>query len=135
VLPRRIPPGPDNPLGAYAIQLETPGYFIHGTNRPIGVGQRVSHGCIRLYPEHIETLIEMVANGTQVRVIRQPHKAGLVDGVLYLESHADDEVGSPLTAYVREIVRATDGTVTRVDWDKATNIARAGRGLPTRVSF
>ena len=48
VLPHVVPPGPTNPLGDMAFQLSEPGYFIHGTNMPFGVGQQVSHGCIRL---------------------------------------------------------------------------------------
>ena len=52
-LPRIVPPGPDNPLGEYALRLALPGYLIHGTNRPAGVGMRVTHGCVRLFPEDI----------------------------------------------------------------------------------
>ena len=43
-LERVVPPGPDNPLGDYAMRLGLPGYLIHGTNRPAGVGMRVTHG-------------------------------------------------------------------------------------------
>ncbi|MEE4145594.1 MAG: L,D-transpeptidase family protein, partial [Halieaceae bacterium] len=50
-LPAVVPPGPDNPLGEYAMRLSMPSYLIHGTNKPWGVGMRVSHGCIRMYPE------------------------------------------------------------------------------------
>ena len=49
-LPKAVPPGPDNPMGDYAMYLGWPAYAIHGTNRVYGVGRRVSHGCIRLYP-------------------------------------------------------------------------------------
>ena len=55
-LPSVVQPGPDNPLGEYAMTLSLPGYLIHGTNKPAGVGMRSSHGCIRLYPEDIEAL-------------------------------------------------------------------------------
>jgi len=41
--PHSIPPGPDNPLGDHWIGLSIPGYGIHGTNKPLGVGRRVSH--------------------------------------------------------------------------------------------
>ena len=59
-LPKIVKAGPDNPLGAYAMRLGLPEYLIHGTNRPFGVGMRVSHGCIRLYPEDIEALFSLV---------------------------------------------------------------------------
>jgi len=49
-LPSVVPPGPDNPLGHRVLKLDMPGYLIHGTNTPYGVGMRVSHGCVRLYP-------------------------------------------------------------------------------------
>lgn len=57
-LAREIPPGPDNPLGEFALMLGVPGYFIHGTNRGFGIGMRVTHGCIRLTPEDIRWLFE-----------------------------------------------------------------------------
>src|SRR5690606_28210129 len=71
-LPPVVPPGPDNPLGRHAMVLSLPGYLIHGTNRPAGVGLRVSAGCIRLYPEHIEALFERVPRGTPVRIVNEP---------------------------------------------------------------
>ena len=51
---RSSDPGPDNPLGNRAFYLTWPGYLIHGTNKPAGVGLRSSHGCIRLFPEDID---------------------------------------------------------------------------------
>ena len=95
VLPAVVQPGPDNPLGRYAIRLALPGYLIHGTNKPYGVGMRVTHGCVRMYPEDIETLFDVVAPGTPVQIINQPIKAGWLDGTLYLEVHpplAEDAV-------------------------------------------
>lgn len=136
ILPRVVPPGPDNPLGKYAIQLATPGYFLHGTNHPFGVGQRVSHGCIRLYPAHIESLVSGLPNGTQVRIVRQPHKVGWHDGVLYLESHPEQEADGTrdATAAMRLIVAATKVTPVEVDWDLATQVAITASGIPTRIS-
>lgn len=86
-LPRIVQPGPDNPLGAFAMALSIPGYLIHGTNKPAGVGMRSSHGCIRLYPEDIAELFERVARGTSVRLVNQPVLAAWRDGELYLEVH------------------------------------------------
>jgi L,D-transpeptidase ErfK/SrfK len=86
-LPDVVPPGPDNPLGGFALRLGIPGYLIHGTNRPFGVGMRVTHGCIRMLPEDIARLFERVAVGTPVRIVDQPVKAGWLDGVLHVEVH------------------------------------------------
>ncbi len=86
-LPAVVPPGPDNPLGAFAMTLSIPSYLIHGTNKPDGVGMRSSHGCIRLYPEDIEALFGRVPKGTPVRIVNQPLLAAWHDGNLYLEVH------------------------------------------------
>jgi L,D-transpeptidase ErfK/SrfK len=86
-LPAVVPPGPENPLGAFAMTLSIPSYLIHGTNKPDGVGMRSSHGCIRLYPEDIEALFGRVPKGTPVRIVNQPLLAAWRDGQLYLEVH------------------------------------------------
>jgi len=81
-----IGPGPDNPLGRYAFYLGWSSYLIHGTNKPAGVGLRSSHGCIRLYPEDIESFYDMIPVGTQVRVVNQPFLFGWQDGELYMQA-------------------------------------------------
>lgn len=88
-LPGTVPPGPDNPLGKYWIGLSLEGVGIHGTNKPFGLGRRVSHGCIRLYPEDIEDLAGRVGKGTPVRIVYQPIKLGLRGGQLLAEVHPD----------------------------------------------
>ncbi len=74
--PAVVPPGPDNPLGRHAILLDIPGYLIHGTNLPDGIGMRASRGCIRMFPEDIESIFDRVPVGMQVHLINQPIKAG-----------------------------------------------------------
>lgn len=86
-LPEIVPPGPKNPLGQYALRLGVPGYLIHGTDKPWGIGMRVTHGCMRLYPEDSEKVFKEVAVGTQVQLVNQPVKVGWVDGTLYMEVH------------------------------------------------
>ena len=80
-----IPPGPNNPLGDYAIVLDKPGYLIHGTNKPYSIGRKVSHGCLRLYPKDIEQLSNRVARGTVVRIINEPIKTGRLNNIVYLK--------------------------------------------------
>ena len=94
-LPSVVPPGPDNPLGHRVLKLNMPGYLIHGTNTPYGVGMRVSHGCVRLYPENIEFLYELVAVGEVVMIINEPYQFGWRDDTLFFEAHqplVDDTV-------------------------------------------
>ena len=103
-VPKVVPPGPDNPLGAYALRLGLPGYLIHGTNKPYGVGMRVTHGCVRLLPEDIEELFGRVRVGTPVQILNQPVKTGWQDGVLYVEVHPPlDEDTTPR----RDLLRFT----------------------------
>jgi L,D-transpeptidase ErfK/SrfK len=106
-LPSIVPPGPDNPLGAFAMSLSLPGYLIHGTNKPDGVGMRVSHGCIRLYPEDIEALFKRVSRGTPVRIVNQPVLAGWREGQLFLEVHP------PLAEEPHDLAAEADAAIAR----------------------
>ena len=87
ILPNIVPPGPDNPLGKYAMRLSISTYLIHGTNKPGGIGFRSTSGCIRLLPEDIETLFPQIAVGTSVRIIHAPYKFGYRGNNIFLEAH------------------------------------------------
>ncbi len=89
-LPKVVPPGPDNPLGTHAMRLSLSSYLIHGTNKPWAVGRRASHGCIRLYPEDIPVLFELVKNGSKVNIVRQAVKVGIKNKRVFIEIHEDD---------------------------------------------
>jgi L,D-transpeptidase ErfK/SrfK len=88
-LPAVVPPGPDNPMGEFALYLGWPTYAVHGTHKPYGVGRRVSRGCIRMYPEGVARLFPQVPVGTRVTVVEQPVKVGWRAGELYLEVQPD----------------------------------------------
>lgn len=138
-LPRRVLPGPDNPLGKFALRLGMPGYLIHGTNRPWGVGMRVSHGCIRLYPEDIASLFEHIKIGTSVNIVYQPFKAGIKEGMLYLEAHdsisdLEESKRGDLTDMVAAIVAATEKSLPELGWQAANRIANDRTGIATQVS-
>lgn len=106
-LPDVIPGGPDNPLGRYAMRLGVPGYLIHSTNKPYGIGMRVTHGCVRMYPEDIERLFGMVPVGTTVRLVDQPVKVGRFNGELYVESHEPlEEDNLPIKVTLEQAQRA-----------------------------
>jgi L,D-transpeptidase ErfK/SrfK len=95
-LPAVVPPGPHNPLGAYALHLALPGeYRIHGTDidKIFGIGMQITHGCVRMYPEDIEQLYNLVPVGTPVRIVQQQIKAGWLDNRLFIEVHPDLEGG------------------------------------------
>jgi len=137
-LPRRVPPGPDNPLGRYALGLGFPGYLIHGTNKPAGVGMRVSHGCIRLYPEDIEHIFGQVGIGTPVRIVNQPYLFGWRDSNLYLEAHAPlDEDNrqwlDQLLAMAQSSRGISGGTAPVIDAAQLNRIAGDRLGYPVPV--
>ncbi len=137
-LPAVVPPGPDNPLGHFVLKLDMPGYLIHGTNQPYGVGMRVSHGCIRLYPENIEPLYGMVGIGEPVTIINEPYLAGWRDGELYFESHSplEDDVITPEEhmQVIFDRARNTSGAfIEQAQQDRANAVAANARGVPVRV--
>ena len=139
-LPAVVPPGPDNPLGAHALRLSLPGYLIHGTNKPSGVGMRVTHGCIRMFPEDIEALFDTVPVGTAVRIVNQPVKLGHDGSALYVEAHAPlpdrlSEESSALTELTRAFVAfAEEGQGEGFDWDLAEQVAMTSRGVVELIS-
>jgi L,D-transpeptidase ErfK/SrfK len=139
-LPSVVPPGPDNPLGEFALTLSLPSYLIHGTNKPAGVAMRSSHGCIRLYPEDIEALFPRVARGTAVWLVNQPVLAGWRDGQLYLEVHP------PLAEEQHDLVAEADAALNRaleragaaaaavtIDRSSVLKIVAEQRGIPLPV--
>jgi L,D-transpeptidase ErfK/SrfK len=140
-LPKAVPPGPDNPMGDYAMRLGIPGgaYLIHGTNNPRGVGMQVTHGCIRMYPEDIEQFFKMVPVNTPVRIVHQPYKMGWDGDELYMEVHAplegsqEQDIRS-LTQITRLLVTATQDRPSGViDWAKAEQAFSRATGIPEAV--
>jgi L,D-transpeptidase ErfK/SrfK len=152
-LPRVVPPGPDNPLGKHAMRLGLPGYLIHGTNRPDGVGMRVTHGCIRMFPEDIDYLFGRVGVDTSVRIINEPVKVGWNGEELVVEVHetlemampepeaaeASEEGGVPdapptvrdaMTALTEQFVAATNEQPGMLDWDVAEQLLTRADGIP-----
>jgi len=160
-LPRIVPPGPENPLGTRALRLGLPGYLIHGTNRPAGVGMRVSHGCVRMFPEDIEFLFERIKVKTPVRIINAPVKIGWDGEVLVAEVHpllesaqplvdesleqiealdADVELPppnpdskDPLTHVTEQFIAATAEQAGQLDWDRVEELVGRSDGIPEVV--
>ena len=135
---RIIPPGPDNPLGEFALMLSEPGYFLHGTNRPFSIGMRVSHGCLRLYPEDIEELFAQVPRKAPVRIINESYKVGVEDGVLYLEAHVPlseqrNQQGVNLTPVVKQLVEVTSQALQPADWDRIAKVIDRHSGVPAPI--
>lgn len=136
-LPSVVPPGPDNPLGSRVLKLAMPGYLIHGTNQPYGVGMRVSHGCVRLYPENIELLYSLIGIGEKVRIINEPYLLGRQEGQLYFEAHApleDDTI--PAEERLESLLEngaAAEGLSGR-ETDHIRSLAGLANGVPSLVN-
>lgn len=134
VLPKSVAPGPENPLGKFAMRLSSPTYLIHGTNDPLGgIGRRSSSGCMRLYPEDIASLYQQVQNGTAVYIVNQPYKAGWFGQQLYIESHgtlADNVRQGDSDDITRVVNRSVKQQSVEIFWDKTMAIAGETQGVP-----
>jgi L,D-transpeptidase ErfK/SrfK len=140
ILPRYVPPGPDNPLGKYALRLGISGYLIHGTNSPSGIGMRVSHGCIRMNPEDIEELFTMVSAGTPVRIVHNNYDLGWENSKLLLEVRKPlSEFRKPKALLKKEIIQAiysyTGQQWAIVDWAAVDRAIDETRGVPEVIGI
>lgn len=140
-LPDVVPPGPNNPLGRYAMKLGVPGYLIHGTgiDKAYGIGMRVTHGCIRMYPEDIEKLFPLVSVGTTVRLVNQPIKLGWMGDDLYIEvsQPLDEDRMSFQELYARAMDQVAKKTAKRpvsLDTEALKAAVSEPTGIPVRIS-
>jgi L,D-transpeptidase ErfK/SrfK len=134
-LPAKVLPGPQNPLGEYALYLSKPTYLIHGTNKPASIGLRATNGCIRLYPEDVKKLYENTPVKTPVCIVNQPYLLGQWNGVVYLEVHSPPEdldaaEFDKIYAKLRKIEKESGRTV---DWSKVKKVLAEARGIPVPI--
>ena len=145
-LPVFIPAGNANPLGTHAMYLGWPTFLIHGSNKPWGIGRRVSSGCMRMYPEDIITMFGQTAVGTKVTVVNQPIKVGWLDDGLYLEANPtltqsnQIEIDGthdvkPLTPGMKKnIIAAAGAEASHINWDTVDKVIRERRGIPVMIA-
>jgi L,D-transpeptidase ErfK/SrfK len=136
---------PDNPLGRFALRLGFPSYLIHGVDerKAYGIGMRVTHGCIRMYPEDIESLFPQVQVGTPVLIVNEQVKIGQRDGRIFLEVHQpleeNEDEAAPVApripaADVVQFVRRRLGEMLDLDYSLIAEIAERGDGIPTEIA-
>lgn len=136
ILPLIVPAGPDNPLGTHALMLGIQGYLIHGTDKPFGIGMRVTHGCIRMYPEDIVTMFHATPVGTPVHIVNQPLKVGIASGNIYLEvhPHLEEEQGAAggvlYSTAVKLILERVKGYDAALVWSDIKNALQSPTGVP-----
>jgi len=134
-LPAKVLPGPQNPLGEYALCLSEPSYLIHGTNKPASVGLMATNGCMRLYPEDVKRLYENTPVKTAVNIVNQPYLLGQSNGMVYMEVHASTEdldaaEFDKLYAKLKNIEKKSGRTL---DWSKVKKILAEARGIPVPI--
>ena len=141
-LPAVVPPGPDNPLGQYAMRLAAGNgtYLIHGTNNPIAVGLAVTHGCVRMYPDDVAALFPLIPVGTPVRLINVPVKVAWVDGELLLEAHppvdAEGQSFEPNIDQFSDLLqKAVGDTTVAIHWDYAREVLQKADGVIATVGL
>lgn len=130
-----VAPGPSNPLGAFWIGLDRPGYGIHGTNAPASIYHFQTHGCIRVHPDDIARLFVAVAVGTPGEIIYEPILlARAADGRIWLEAHPDIYRRTPdALAIVRD--RASQEELEgEIDWQAVRAVLRDRQGTPVDVT-
>ena len=141
-LPAKVPPGPDNPLGQYAMRLAVGNgtYLIHGTNNPMAVGMPVTHGCIRMYPDDVAALFPLLPVGTPVRLVNEPVKVAWIDGELLLEAHppvdAQGQSFEPNIDQFSQLLQAAVGdTTVAIHWDYAREVLQKADGVIATVGL
>jgi L,D-transpeptidase ErfK/SrfK len=141
-LPEYIPGGDrENPLGLFALRLGFRSYLIHGVNesKEYGIGMRVTHGCIRMYPEDIESMFSQVSVGTPVLIINEPIKIGRRGGRIFLEVHQPFEESEGheepriSSEEVLEYVHQRIGDQVNLDHSLIAQAARRGDGVVVEV--
>lgn len=139
-LPAVVPAGPNNPLGRFALRLGFKSYLIHGTDKPFGIGMRVTHGCMRLYPEDIERMFHSVPVGTTVHIVNQPYKVGALGERLLLEVHPPLEEDIAAGKYAEEFSHVMAQIVPlaathdiRIDWAALRATIYRKDGMPATI--
>lgn len=138
-LPRVMGPGPDNPLGPYAIYLNIPSYLIHSTIFPESIGRRASFGCIRMNEGDIKQFFPLVTPGTPVVILNTPYKVGWHNNKLYLEAHRPlEELSEDFNASMEGVVAVVQralpkGVMTMVDWQLVAHLAEDPDGIPHEI--
>jgi len=139
-LPAVMPPGPDNPLGPYAIYLTIPTFLIHSTIFPESVGKRASFGCIRMHLADVKELYPEVQRGLPVYIIDVPTKVGWQGNRIYLESHVPLEESTSPAVHMNGVVQSIQNTfpknrVNLVDWQRVNYLMKNPDGIPHEIGF
>jgi lipoprotein-anchoring transpeptidase ErfK/SrfK len=131
-----IPPGPENPLGKYAIKTSIPGILIHSTTKPWSIYSFASHGCIRVYPDQMEEFFKEVTVNTPGEIIYRPVKLAITEqGRVFLEVHQDVYgKSSGLGLEARRLIEKQNLSG-QVNWQKVESIVQRKSGVAEDVTL
>jgi L,D-transpeptidase ErfK/SrfK len=131
-----VPPGPDNPLGKYAVKTSIPGILIHSTTKPWSIYSFASHGCIRVYPTQMEEFFKVVRVNTPGEIIYRPVKLAVTDeGRVFLEVHQDVySKSSGLAAEAKKLVEKNQLS-DRIDWSKFDSVVKHKLGIAEDITM
>jgi len=132
---KSVPPGPDNPLGKYWLGLKNTNYGIHGSDIPWSIGRKVTHGCIRMYPEDISTFFSIIGVGTAVQIVYEPVKIARVGNDIFLEVHKDIYGMFPSLADHAQSLIIEKGHWLDVDRNRFADVIKESRGIPENISY
>jgi L,D-transpeptidase ErfK/SrfK len=136
-LPAFVPPGPNNPLGEYAIYLAIPEYRIHATFYSDSIGRRASFGCIRMRTEDIKDFFNLLEINTPVQIINEPSKIGWLNNKLYLEVHEPlsemPTVTSTDKGVVELIQEFTANKPALINWELVKFLLTEHDGMPHEI--
>jgi L,D-transpeptidase ErfK/SrfK len=131
----RVPPSPDNPLGKFWLGLSLPGIGIHGTNAPRSIHRLTTHGCIRVHPDRIGDLYDMVTEGTTGAIVYEPLLLTVAGGRVYVEVNADSyHHAAPTLERLREMADGASAAAL-IDWALAADALALKEGVAVDVSL
>jgi L,D-transpeptidase ErfK/SrfK len=131
-----VPPGPQNPLGKYALKTSLEGILIHSTIRPLSIYTPSSHGCIRVMPDQMEKLFRKVKLSMPGEIIYQPVKVEVTEeGRVFLEvNHDIYEQVRDMSAEVRRQLKKHDAGG-KISWDKVRQVLNDRKGVAEDVTL
>ncbi|HSW62663.1 MAG TPA: L,D-transpeptidase family protein [Dissulfurispiraceae bacterium] len=131
-----VPPGPDNPLGRYALKTSLPGILLHETNKPASISRFASHGCIRIHPDHMAKLFPEVRRNTPGEIIYMPVKVFLAENDRVFVEINDDAYGRLKNIRYETVKKLQDASVAgRVDWQKIERLLKEKTGIAEDVTL
>lgn len=123
-----------NPLGEYWFGFDHPkgGYGFHENTQPETTGDKVSHGCMRLYPEHAKKLYygKLLMPGDSVRIEDRPIVLGKqADGTLsvavFPNAYGKADLQAKLTKELKK-----EGLLGMVSPDRIKALVAKRNGVP-----